>query len=254
MSTRQADSCGSDPVGGDVADPQTFNRYAYVANDPVNSVDPLGLLVCFLTYEYQYFPTTVEGEDAVGIRVVATQHCYDIGGGGGGRAVPGGDVVGGGGGGGGRWTFPGTEAIINKLNAIKKKIFDTIPSGRTVGVSGVIGAVGSVIGGGELLVNYDSGEVSAFGFGGTQVGWNGGLSGSVYSGYIKGLDSSNSNYSRGLSGVNGALGVGGGVLGIGGFAAASSGELTGGARGLVSLNPPVVVGGSVGASLGGTLG
>ena len=71
-----------DPVGGDIADPQSFNRYAYVANDPVNAADPLGLLVCFLTYEYQYFTTTVDGEDAVGIRVAAMQHCYDIGGGG----------------------------------------------------------------------------------------------------------------------------------------------------------------------------
>lgn len=38
-----------DPVVANVLDPQSLNRYAYVANDPVNSVDPLGLvrLVCF---------------------------------------------------------------------------------------------------------------------------------------------------------------------------------------------------------------
>ncbi len=40
-----------DPYGGsyDVADPQSFNRYAYVQNDPVNFVDPSGLrmiMVC----------------------------------------------------------------------------------------------------------------------------------------------------------------------------------------------------------------
>ncbi len=32
-----------DPVAGSVADPQSLNRYAYVGNDPVNLVDPLGL-------------------------------------------------------------------------------------------------------------------------------------------------------------------------------------------------------------------
>jgi RHS repeat-associated protein len=34
-----------DPVAGSIADPQSLNRYAYVGNDPVNSVDPEGLLI-----------------------------------------------------------------------------------------------------------------------------------------------------------------------------------------------------------------
>jgi RHS repeat-associated protein len=34
-----------DPVAGSIADPQSMNRYAYVANDPVNLVDPEGLLI-----------------------------------------------------------------------------------------------------------------------------------------------------------------------------------------------------------------
>ena len=34
-----------DPLGGSLGDPQSFNRYAYVQNDPVNFVDPTGLLM-----------------------------------------------------------------------------------------------------------------------------------------------------------------------------------------------------------------
>ncbi len=33
----------SDPVAGSVADPQSLNRYAYVRNDALNLIDPLGL-------------------------------------------------------------------------------------------------------------------------------------------------------------------------------------------------------------------
>ncbi len=32
-----------DPMAGSVSNPQSLNRYAYVGNDPVNLVDPLGL-------------------------------------------------------------------------------------------------------------------------------------------------------------------------------------------------------------------
>ncbi len=34
-----------DPLGGSLADPQSLNRYAYVRNDPVNLIDPLGLVI-----------------------------------------------------------------------------------------------------------------------------------------------------------------------------------------------------------------
>lgn len=34
-----------DPVGGSPSDPQSLNRYAYVRNDPINSIDPLGLFI-----------------------------------------------------------------------------------------------------------------------------------------------------------------------------------------------------------------
>jgi RHS repeat-associated protein len=35
-------------VGASVDDPQSWNAYAYVSNDPINRVDPSGLMECFL--------------------------------------------------------------------------------------------------------------------------------------------------------------------------------------------------------------
>jgi RHS repeat-associated protein len=35
----------SDPLAGSIADPQSLNRYSYTQNDPVNFVDPSGLLM-----------------------------------------------------------------------------------------------------------------------------------------------------------------------------------------------------------------
>jgi hypothetical protein len=105
-----------------------------------------------------------------------------------------------------------------------------------------MGGFGSVGGGGEIVINYGSGQVSAFGFGGVQVGWNGGASGSVYAGPVYGLNSSNSNYSGGFTGVNGGVG-----LGL--FGARGSGGLTGGAAGLVPTGGVTAAGVSVGAGL-----
>src|SRR5438128_7325212 len=33
-----------DPMPGNIGDPQSFNQYSYTRNDPVNFVDPTGLL------------------------------------------------------------------------------------------------------------------------------------------------------------------------------------------------------------------
>ncbi len=32
-----------DPIAGSLANPQSLNRYAYVLNNPINLIDPLGL-------------------------------------------------------------------------------------------------------------------------------------------------------------------------------------------------------------------
>jgi RHS repeat-associated protein len=42
---------GADPVRGNPADPQTFNRFAYVRNSPTNFTDPDGRLAANITWE-----------------------------------------------------------------------------------------------------------------------------------------------------------------------------------------------------------
>jgi RHS repeat-associated protein len=39
-----------DPLDGDITDPQTLNKYAYVRDNPVNLVDPSGLFTCSIFY------------------------------------------------------------------------------------------------------------------------------------------------------------------------------------------------------------
>jgi hypothetical protein len=143
-------------------------------------------------------------------------------------------------------TFAAAAFGIAPSNGIVSKICSAIPSGRTMGASGGLGGLGSVGVGGEIVMNYNSGQVSAFTFGGAQAGWNGGASGSIYGGPVYGLNDANSNYSGGFTGVNGGAG-------LGGFVASSSGGLTGGAGGLAvhPFSPGAVT--AFGASIGGGL-
>jgi RHS repeat-associated protein len=215
-----------DPAGlaaADPANPQSWNRYAYVANRPLSFIDPYGLftLIC------EQLRNCAGQDDSSG-----GDQGEDADGGSGGRYDPlqnTGNKAGGG---------PAPN------NSLKQKICSAIPSARTTGASGGVGGVGSPGGGGELVINYDTGQVSAFSFGGFQVGWNGGVSGSVYTGYVWGLNGSNSNYSGGFTGVNGGAG-------LGGFAESSSGGLTGGTSGLAPNGKVNAAGISFGGGLFG---
>lgn len=228
---------------GTIDDPQSLNSYTYTANDPINFVDPTGLDPCIdeegrpvdcgppvdpkdiiRTYTLApslspfYIPASISGGSDILVTLIARRVLPPI-------------------------TLPRISISRNLIRKIGQGICDAIPSGRTIGASGVLGLVGGPTGGGELVVNYNSGQVSAFAYGGAQVGWNGGAQGSVYTGFVYGLNNSNSNYSGGFTGVNGGAG-------IGGFAASSSGGLTGGGGGLIPNTREVT---AVGVSGGGSL-
>jgi RHS repeat-associated protein len=181
-----------------------FNLYAYAGNDPVNLIDPTGL-----TPDGGGRAWTVTAEAS------ATVNNYFMG------------VLG-----------------IPTVDVAAKSMCSAIPAGKTTGVSGGLGGIGSVGGGMEMVVNYSSGQVSGFYFGGGQLGWNGGASGSVYNGYIYGLNNSNSNYGGGFTGFNGAYGVGV-------FGASTSGGLTSGVGGLAPDGVVTVGGVGIGAGLMG---
>ncbi len=236
----------------DSTNPQSMNRYAYALNNPTSLVNPSGLdttqpVPCTDANGNPIFcMAAVNGPLGDG-GDIECWWCMEYGGGGAIEcwwcSVPPGSSSGGASGSTASTLGPSRLALLSAPNnGIGAKVCSAIPSGRTEGVSGGLGGVGSVGGGGELVFNYNSGQVSAFGFGGVQVGWNGGASGSIYTGFVYGLNSSNSNYSGGFTGFN----VGDG-LGI--FGASSSGGLSGGTGGLAP-NGAVTAGG---ISLGGGL-
>src|SRR5579885_1920436 len=148
-------------LGADLLDPQSWNAYAYVRNNPLALVDPMGLC----TFDAE--GNAVEDENGA---------CYEGGFGGSvtvtaqaPEAIP---LI---------WvSFPsgsGTDqnppptpppqltesslgAVQPAKTGIKAKVCSVIPSGRTWGVWGGIGGVGSVGGGVELVINYNSGQTS----------------------------------------------------------------------------------------------
>jgi RHS repeat-associated protein len=94
-----------DPYNGSMAttNPQSFNRFAHVQNDPVNFVDPSGLLMIIIWGRYC---SQVQGGDWV--CYYAIDQTIDLGGGG---FVGGGGNLGGGGPGGGGPGFGGNPLI-----------------------------------------------------------------------------------------------------------------------------------------------
>jgi RHS repeat-associated protein len=51
-----------DPLSGDIGDPQSFNRYAYVRNMPLNSTDPTGMFMVNCSFAENFSRETDKGE------------------------------------------------------------------------------------------------------------------------------------------------------------------------------------------------
>ncbi len=62
-STTEGRFCSIDPVAGDITNPQSLNRYAYVRNNPSNLIDPLGLRVVEIgNCTFEFLDYYVDGE------------------------------------------------------------------------------------------------------------------------------------------------------------------------------------------------
>jgi RHS repeat-associated protein len=82
---RSARWTAPDPYGGsmELASPQTFNRYSYVNNDPVNKVDPTGLMLSDIgvvqTDDQSYAVTLQGASDATWKKEINAQYARDHG-------------------------------------------------------------------------------------------------------------------------------------------------------------------------------
>ena len=86
-----------------------------------------------------------------------------------------------------------------RAKATAKQVGETacsiLPEGRVGGLTAALGGLGGATAGAEYVVNYNSGQVSAFAYMGGGFGWNGMASASGYTGLIWGnLSNSNANY------------------------------------------------------------
>jgi RHS repeat-associated protein len=236
-----------DPISGSTDDPQSLNRYSYTQDNPINATDPSGAVTTMCTqrrdeacpysngggfvfgstwnefdimsipvYGYSFFQTQVSwkmgtqsgtGDPILnwgyGIIGYAMLQSTDSG------ALYSSDDSGGG--------------LVQK---IKSAFCKTLPSGRTIGVSGSTGGIGGVPGSVEIVTNFNTGQTSAVASGGVLVGWNGGAQASVNAGFIWGLGNNNANYSGGFTSGSASGGVFTGGFGI--FGSSSSHGLNGG--------------------------
>lgn len=216
-----------DPAGlgaATLGDPQSLNRYAYVRNDPISLIDWFGLCDEPMTYDAKTDTFICIGH----------QPLIDLGPQGGGAPVP-------------IDPYPiqpiPNDIEPNRKGAKQPLLCATLPVGRTFGVTYGLGGIGGVSGSVEVVINYNSGQVSIFGSGGLAAGWQGGAQTSAVTGYIWGhLKDDNSGYSGGFSTVYGSA-----LLGA--YHSESSGGITGTFGDMVPNGNVKVTGISVGASL-----
>jgi RHS repeat-associated protein len=185
-----------DPAGlaaVDPSDPRSWNRYAYVLNSPLIFIDPLGLCGESTTVSVSFpggsnKPTNGSGPSCPGGSLFS------------GKFLPLSPPADGGGGGGGG----GSGKL---LLTLKGAYCSAVPSGSVTSVGGAIGTLGGATGSLDVVVNYQSGQISAFRSGGGFAGFNGEASAQVSQGLIWGnLGNNNSNYSGPFTNISGSVG------------------------------------------------
>jgi hypothetical protein len=99
-------------------------------------------------------------------------------------------------------TTAGQTGEQSTLSKVKDAVCAMIPDGRIVGVGGGFGLLGGGTGSLSHLINYNTGESSAFATGGGHAGSNGGLNVNIQAGLVFGLGSDNRNFSGPFAGFD----------------------------------------------------
>jgi len=175
LSTTEGRWITPDPSGLGAVDPnnpQTWNRYAYVMNDPLGNADPLGLSVtcdkdgnCHVVV-WAPAPDPFSRREG-GLENHETPRCAN-------------DM---------QWPCRvrlrlKLHLVLPAKNTVKQTICSALPQARVTSVNGSAGLVGGQQGSAQQVVNYNNGEVSNFLTGGLQAGWNGGVSASASAGFV----------------------------------------------------------------------
>ncbi|HEV2177385.1 MAG TPA: RHS repeat-associated core domain-containing protein [Terriglobia bacterium] len=224
-----------DPAGlavADITNPESWNRYAYVLNRPTSLTDRSGLLddpACD-NLDPDMDGDSFGSDPEEGFE--GGQMCIQIA-----PIIP-------------PLPIPPVPKSppkpSNVMGKVKNALCSAIPKGLMVGVGGSANFISGPSGTAEAVLNFDTGQLSAFVSGGVQAGINpGGPQSSVFGGLIFGnLKGDNSGYQGGFTNLSLSSGEGGQVT-----LSASSGGLQAGPSGLQPNGDVVALSGGPSVSM-----